>query len=166
MTLWDLYGTSSPCTEKTNCTIGFLGHSASETCLCFQKLKIAKLDLFDLTIHLPRFTQMGLNCIFRPAGGCLNTPCGFSRIARKRRRCAPPDFHLPYPHLFGNFCQVFDPGSCKVRSPGQVKWPHLTKNLQSRPSYSVWGKVMKLSEYDKVIGTYKMYISDFWYRWP
>ena len=25
---------------------------------------------------------------------------------------------------------------------------------------------MKLSEYDKVIGTYKMYISDFWYRWP
>ena len=24
-------------------------------------------------------------------------PCGFSRIARKRRRAAPPGFHLPYP---------------------------------------------------------------------
>ena len=58
----------------------------------------------------------------RPAGGgCLNTPCGFSQIARKRRRALPPGFHLPYPHLFGNFCESFDPGSCKVRSPGQVK---------------------------------------------
>ena len=43
---------------------------------------------------------------------------------------------------------------------------YLTKTLQSRPSYSVWGKVMRLSEYDKVIGTYKMYILDFRYRWP
>ena len=35
-------------------------------------------------------------------GGCLNTPppCGFSRIARKRRRAAPPGFHLPYPPSF------------------------------------------------------------------
>ena len=102
----------------------------------------------------------------RPAGGCLITPCGISRIARKRRRLAPPGFQLPYPHLFGNFCESFDPGSCKVRSPGQVKWPYLTKTLQSRPSYSVWGTVMKLSEYDMVISTYKTYISDFWYRWP
>ena len=70
------------------------------------------------------------------------------------------------PHLFGNFCESFDPGSCKVRSPGQVKWLHHTQTLQSRPSYSVWGKVMKLSEYNEVIGTYKMYISDFWYMWP
>ena len=93
-------------------------------------------------------------------------PCGFSRIARKRRRAAPPGFHLPYPP---SFCQLL----WKFRSwvmQGQVtrsgQVTNLTKTLQSCPSYSVWGKVMKLWEYDKVIGTYKMYISDFWYRWP
>ena len=102
----------------------------------------------------------------RPAGGCLNTPCDFSRIARKGRRAAPPNFHLPYPYLFGNFCESVDPGSCKVRSPSQVQWLHHTKPLQSRPSDSVWEKVMKLSEYDQVIGTYKMYISDLWYISP
>ena len=63
-------------------------------------------------------------------------PCGFSRLARKRRSAAPPGFHLPYPHLFGNFCESFDPGSCKVMLPGQVKWPYLTKTWQSRPSPS------------------------------
>ena len=47
----------------------------------------------------------------------------------------------------------------QVTRSGQVTKPY--KTLQSRPSYSVWEKVMKLSEYDKVIGTYKMYISDF-----
>ena len=66
----------------------------------------------------------------------------FLRIARKpggaqRRRV----FAYLIPHLFGNFCESFDPGSCKVRSPGQVKWPYLTQNIQSRHSYSVWGKV-------------------------
>ena len=52
----------------------------------------------------------------------------------------------------------------KVTRSGQVTTPY--KTLQSHPSYSVLGKVMKLSEYDKVIGTYKMHILDFWYRWP
>ena len=53
---------------------------------------------------------------------------------------------------------------------GQITRPgrdHTLQKLYNRaPSYSVWGKVMKLSEYDKVIGTYKMYLSDFWYQWP
>ena len=43
---------------------------------------------------------------------------------------------------------------------------HTLQKLYSRAPASVWGKVIKLSEYDKVIGTYKTFISDFWYRWP
>ena len=49
----------------------------------------------------------------------------------------------------------------QVTRSGQVTIPY--KNFTIAPLlYSVWGKVMKLSEYDKVIGTYKMYISDFY----
>ena len=35
----------------------------------------------------------------RPAGGGAfeRPPSGFSRIAKKRRRAAPPGFHPPYP---------------------------------------------------------------------
>ena len=54
----------------------------------------------------------------------------------------------------------------EVRSPGQVKWPNYKITFQSRHGYNVSGKVMKLSEYDEVISAYKMYISDFLYRWP
>ena len=56
--------------------------------------------------------------------------------------------------------------SCKVRSPGQVKWPNYKITFQSRHGYNVSGKVMKLLEYDEVITAYRTYISDFWYRWP
>ena len=84
---------------------------------------------------------VGVDINLRPAGGVWTPPRGFSRIAKKkkkkRRRTAPPGFHLPYPHIFDNFCESFDPGSCKVRSPGQVKWPYLTKTLQSCTSYIV-----------------------------
>ena len=45
---------------------------------------------------------------------------------------------------------------------GQVKWPHLTKNFTIAPQLECLREgYMKLSEYDRVIGTYKMYISDF-----
>ena len=103
----------------------------------------------------------------RPAGGgggCLNTsPLRFSADSKKTAAV------LTYliPHLFATFVKVSILGL--ARSGHQVRssdHTYLTKKLQSRPSYSVWGKVMKLSEYDKVIGTYKIYISDFWYRWP
>ena len=32
--------------------------------------------------------------------------------------------------------------------------------------FEEWGKVMKLSEYDKVVGTYNLYVSNFLYMWP
>ena len=88
---------------------------------------------------------------------------GASRIAKIRRRAAPPGFHPPYPHLFRNFCENFDPRPCEVRSPGQVKWPNYKITFPSRHGYNVSGKVMKLSEYDEVISAYKTYISDFFY---
>ena len=56
--------------------------------------------------------------------------------------------------------------SHKVRSPSQVKWSHYTKTLQSCDNYSVWGKVMKPSEYDKVISTYNTHISVLIWLWP
>ena len=121
--------------------------------------------------HLTPSAGQWRQCInLRPAGGGgVWTPPppavfrGWQENGGAQRRRV---FTYLIPHLFVNFCESFDPGSCKVRSPGQVKWPYLTKTLQSRPSYSVWGKVMKLSEYYKVIDTYKMCILDFWYWWP
>ena len=104
----------------------------------------------------------------RPAGwGAFERPpSGFSRIAKIRRRAAPPGFYPPYPPSFFNFCGNFDPRPCEARSPGQVKSPNLKITFQSRHGYNVSGKVMKLSEYDEVISAYKTYISDFLYRWP
>ena len=50
-----------------------------------------------------------------------------------------------------------------ARSGHQVRSNNITvqKKLQSRHNYNVWGKVMKLSEYDKVVGTYKAHVSIF-----
>ena len=45
------------------------------------------------------------------------------------------------PHVFCNFCENFDQMSCKVRSPGQVKWPNYKITFQSRHGYNVSGKL-------------------------
>ena len=66
------------------------------------------------------------------------------------------------PHVFRSFGENFDSRSCKVRSPGQVKWPNYKITFQSRHGYNVLGKVMKPSESDKVISAYKTYISVFY----
>ena len=54
-------------------------------------------------------SQIPLTFALLGGGGCLNTPppCGFSRIARKRRRAAPPGFHLPYPPSFWQLLWTF-----------------------------------------------------------
>ena len=60
----------------------------------------------------------------RPARGggvCLNTPCGFSKIAKKWRREVPAIFAYLISHQFRTFSEHFVPGSSQVRSPGQVK---------------------------------------------
>ena len=84
----------------------------------------------------------------RPAGGgCLNTPpCGFSRIARKRRRAAPPGFHLPYPPSFWQLLWKFRSWVMQgqVTRSGQVTIPYknftIAPQLQcSRESYETFG---------------------------
>ena len=77
---------------------------------------------------------------FALLGGVWTPPLRFFADSKKKKNVVAQRrrvFTYLIPDLFGNFCKSFDPGSCKVRSPGQVKWPYLTKTLQSRPSYSV-----------------------------
>ena len=71
----------------------------------------------------------------------LNTPLlrFFFAIAIKRRRA--------FGQLFRNFSENFRSRSPKVRSPGQVKWPHLRNTSQSRHGHSDWEKDLKLSGY-------------------
>ena len=63
-------------------------------------------------------------------------------------------------------CEIFDPRSCQVRSPGEVNWPSLKKSLQSCPACSVCQKGFKLRGLHAVMGAYNLYISDFLYPWP
>ena len=53
-----------------------------------------------------------------------------------------------------------------VRLPGHVKTPHLRKSLNARHSYTEWLFTLKLSEIDIHNSIYKIYISEFLYRWP
>ena len=62
----------------------------------------------------------------RPGGG-VNTPCGISRIAKKRRSAAV--FYIPYQQSISHFFENFVPRSSQARSPAQVKRPYLPKNL-------------------------------------
>ena len=62
-------------------------------------------------VSKPKATSSSTLVNLRPAGGVWTPPpppCGSSRIPRKRRRTAPPDFHLPHPHLFRNVCESFN----------------------------------------------------------
>ena len=95
---------------------------------------------------------------------CVRPSYGFSRIARKQLCTALLCFHLPYPRCFPHFfAKVLILGH--ARSGHQVRSNNITmqKTLQSRHNYNVRGNVMKLSEYDKVVGTYKAYVLNFLY---
>ena len=56
-----------------------------------------RLEIFRKYAQLPSLFNI---CPAGGGGGVWTLPCGFSRIARKRRRAAPPGFHLPYPQSF------------------------------------------------------------------
>ena len=73
-------------------------------------------------------------------------PCGFSRIARKRRRAAPPGFHLPYPPSFWQLLWKFRSWVMQgqVTRSGQVTIPYknftIAPQLQClRESYETFG---------------------------
>ena len=83
-------------------------------------------------------------------GGAKNAlPSGFSQIAEKRRRGAPPFFQYLLTIELDTLCDNFNPRSTKVRSPGQVKvkngflgvgWPGGLRRLYQQP-LSEWLRV-------------------------
>ena len=110
--------------------------------------------------------QISLN--LRPAGGGVfeHPPLRFFADSKKTAARSAAGFSPALSPIFlATFVKVSILGH--ARSGHQVRSSdHTLQKLYNRAPASVWGKVMKLSEYDKVIGTYKMYILDFWYRWP
>ena len=103
----------------------------------------------------------------RTAGGLISAPpSGFSGVAQKRRRAAPPNFVQLFGHQLHILWKSFDLRSSQVRSQVHVKWPHLQKCLRSCQSHSLFSNVLKLAGFHKNISFYNSYISDFSYRWP
>ena len=95
-------------------------------------------------------------------GGAKNAhPSGFSRIAGKRRRAAPPFFQYLLTIEFDTLCKNFSPRSPKVRSPGQVKVKNGFLTLRLRSGHTRYPIGFKPSAFHKVIDTYNLYISDF-----
>ena len=87
----------------------------------------------------------------RPAGGGAferPPPSGFSRIAKKRRRAAPPGFHPPYPTSFPQLLWKFRPKALwgQVTRSGQVTQlqnifpiaPRLQCFRESYETFGVW----------------------------
>ena len=108
--------------------------------------------------NIVRYFKLTLPCLLparrpaggvnlRPAGGVFeHPPCGFSRIARKRRRAAPPGFHLPYPPSFWQLVWKFRSWVVQgqVTRSGQVTIPYknftIAPQLQClRESYETFG---------------------------
>ena len=95
-------------------------------------------------------------------GGAKNAhPSGFSRIAEKRRRAAPPFFQYLLTIEFDTLCKNFSPRSPKVRSPGQVKVKNGFLTLRLRSGHTRYPIGFKPSAFHKVIDTYNLYISNF-----
>ena len=136
----------------------------------FWKFGPSKFNILEIrdSHRLKNWVNNGIGYYPSPWWGGLfdPPPCGFSRIARKRRRAAPPNFAYLFPHQFCILCAKISPRWPKVRSPGQVKWPYLQKSLSLRQSYSSWAIDMKISGVSKGDSIYKTYISEFLYLWP
>ena len=65
--------------------------------------------------------------------------------------------------MFRNFPEKFRSRSPKVRSPGQVKCPHLRKKLSNRHSHSGGEKYLKLSGFGLLPSTCSLFVSDIFY---
>ena len=92
----------------------------------------------------------------RPCWGV--TPCGFSKIAKKRRRSATVFAYL-INHHFRTFSENIVPKSSQVRSPFQIKWPYRLKSLRYYSGYSFGAINMKLPGYHKTISVTSKRIS-------
>ena len=99
-------------------------------------------------------------------GGKKCPPSGFSQIAEKRRRAAPPFLQNLLRIELDTLCKNFNPRSLKVRSPGQVKVKNGFLNLRLRSGHTRYPIGFKPSVFHKITDTYNLYVSDFWYLWP
>ena len=137
-----------------NNTINKTPGGYSSKALCF-----SLFNHFTITGHINTRTGGG--------GGAKNAhPSGFSRIAGKRRRAAPPFFQYLLTIEFDTLCKNFSPRSPKVRSPGQVKVKNGFLTLRLRSGHTRYPIGFKPSAFHKVIDTYNLYISDFLYLSP
>ena len=100
-------------------------------------------------------------------GGGNALPSGFSRIAEKRRRAAPPFFQCLLRIKLDTLCKNFN-----SRSPNSSG--HQVRS-NSKTGFWLWGLrsghtrcpiSFKPSVFHKMIDAYNLYISDFWYLWP
>ena len=101
-----------------------------------------------LTVRVMRnaLTGRGLTRALLGGGVWTPPPSGFSRIAKKRRRAAPPGFHPPYPPSLPQLLWKFRPNAMwgQVNRSGQVtqlqnNFP-ITPRLQYfRESYETFG---------------------------
>ena len=87
----------------------------------------------------------------RTGGGAKYASSGFSRIAEKRRRAAPPNLQYLMTYELHAFCENFDPRSAKARSLGWVNWPDPFWTLRSCHGDSGSSNGLKLSEVDTPI---------------
>ena len=107
---------------------------------CYRGAALYNLLPTDITDLPPKRFKRALN--LRPAGGVFeHPPCGFSRIARKRRRAAPPGFHLPYSPFFWQLLWKFRSWVMQgqVTRSGQVTIPY--KNFTIAPQLVFEGKL-------------------------
>ena len=94
-------------------------------------------------------------------GGKNALPSGFSRIAGKRRRAAPPFVQYLLRIELGTLCKNFDPRPPKVRSEGQVKVKNGFLTLRLRSGHTRYPIGFTPSVFHKMIDTYNLFISDF-----
>ena len=112
---------------------------------------------FRIVTRFQSWKKAGLNWIYASqwlllsrallGGGAFERPpSGFSRIAKKRRRAAPPGFHPPYPPSFPQLLWKFRPNAMwgQVTRSGQVtqlqnKFPIAPRLQCFRESYETFG---------------------------
>ena len=103
---------------------------------------------FDLSLKIAEAVSKWVLTRALLGGGRLNAPppSGFSRIAKKRRRAAPPGFHPPYPPSFSQLLWKFRPKAMwgQVTRSGQVtqlqnNFPIAPRLQCFRESYETFG---------------------------
>ena len=150
------------------------GHFLRQVTRGHQRSNFTEFNIFSTNRHITREPadelQRRENAQWiapRRAGGCLNTPSGFSQISKKKqRRGAPPFFGTPVhtfvSHILLKFQTQVTQG--RVTRSRQMTSPH--RKFKCSSCYTEWLIILKLSAIDIRNSIYKMYISVLWYRWP